>query len=145
MSSPFAPTPPDERPRLWILGPSADPNEGITTIGVHLPTFFVTVKRVGRDPGLLLLTLRALRKRSNADSLRISDLAWILWSTRGQVLGWLDRLSQARLLVYDTRDSGDPLVVELAADAPDPANWPVDGNVVPGPPQELPTHWFVQV
>lgn len=139
------PTPPDGHPRLWFLGPRAEPPEGITTVRVQLPAFFVIAGRVGRDPGLLLLTLRALRQRSGAEALRLSDLAWILWTTRGQVLGWLDRLSQARLVVYDTHAGLDPIVVEIVADPPDPRAWPVDGSLVPGPPHELPTHWFVQV
>jgi hypothetical protein len=139
------PTPPNEHPRLWFLGPRAEPPEGITVVRVHLPAFFVIVRRVGRDSGLLLLTLRALRQRASVETLRLSDLAWMLWTTRGQVLGWLDRLSQARLVVYETRADLDPVVVEFVRDPPDPSTWPVDGTIVPGPPQELPTHWFVQV
>ena len=139
------PTPPDEQPRIWFLGPRAEPPEGVTTLRVQLPAFFVIVRRVGRDSGLLLLTLRALRQRSGVEALRLSDLAWILWTTRGQVIGWLERLSQARLVVYETRSGRDPLVVEIVSEPPDPSTWPVDGTIVPGPPQELPTHWFVQV
>jgi len=138
-------TPPDQHPRLWFLSPRAEPPEGVTTVRVQLPAFFVIVRRVGRDSGLLLLTLRALRKRSGVNGLRLSDLAWILWTTRGQVLGWLDRLSQARLVVYETRAGRDPVVVEIVAEPPNPSTWPVDGSIVPAPPQELPTHWFVQV
>lgn len=139
------PPPSDETPRLWFLGPRAEPPEGITTVRVQLPAFFVIVRRVGRDSGLLLLTLRALRQRSGVEALRLSDLAWILWTSRGQVLGWLDRLSQARLVVYETHAGHDPIVVEIVAEPPDPSTWPVDGSIVPGPPHELPTHWFVQV
>lgn len=112
---------------------------------MRLPDFFVTVRRVGPNPGLLLLTLRALRQRSGSETLRLSDLTWILLASGGEILGWLDRLSQARLVVYDLRDRDDPLVIEIVSEPPDPGSWPVDGSAVPMPPHALPTHWFVQV
>jgi len=114
-------------------------------VRVDLPGFFVTLRRVGRDPALLLLTLRALRQRGALEALRLSDLTWVLRATRGEVLGWLDRLSRERLVVYDRREARDGFVVEIASEPPDPAAWPVDAPSGPLPPHELPTHWFVQV
>jgi len=138
-------SPSDDRPRLWFLGPRAEAPDGVATVRVQLPAFFVTVRRVGPEPGLLLLTLRALRLRAPVEALRLSDLAWVLVATRGEVMGWLERLSRARLVVYDRQGVRDALVVEVVAEPPDPASWPVDDPVVPAPPHELPTHWFVQV
>ena len=128
-----APPPPDEHPRLWFLGRRQEPAEGVATVRVDLPGFFVTLRRVGRDPALLLLTLRALRQRGALEALRLSDLTWVLRATRGEVLGWLDRLSRERLVVYDRREARDGFVVEIASEPPDPAAWPVDAPSGPLP------------
>lgn len=138
-------SPRDDPPRLWFLTARPEAPDGVATVNVHLPTFFLTLRRAGPDPGLLLLTLRALRLRASLEPLRLSDLTWVLLATRGEVLGWLERLSRARLVVYDRRGADDALVVEVVSAPPSPADWPVDGAAVPAPPHELPTHWFVQV
>lgn len=134
----------DERPRLWFLGPRAEPSEGLSTIRTDLPGFFGIVRRVGPDAALLLLTMRALRQRAPVDAPRLSELSWMLVAHRGEVLGWLGRLARARLVVVDRRGEDD-VVVEVVAEPPSPASWPVDRDILPVPPHALPTYWFVQV
>jgi DNA-binding MarR family transcriptional regulator len=137
--------PRDDTPRLWFLGPRAEPAVGLSTVRVDLPAFFLSLRRLGRDPALLFLALRALRQRTAVEELRLSDLAWMLLATRDQVVGWLDRLSRARLIVYDKRGVRGPLVIEIVFEPPDPSTWPVDGSILPMPPHEIPTFWLVQV
>jgi hypothetical protein len=111
-------------------------------VRVAFPEVFGLVARIGPEAALLLLTLRAMRTREPGGAVQVEELAWMLVARPGEILGWLERLSQARLLVYDRRGRG-ALVVELVASLPDPSTWPLEGVV--GPPRELPTYYFTQV
>lgn len=133
--------------RIHIVTPRALLGEGISVLPTDLGAFFVLVGRVGRDPGLLLLTLRALRQRALFASLKLGDLGWILRARPRRISRWLDRLSDEGILVYQLGGGYDfdALLVEIVADTPDPAAWPIEGDVFPSTGHELPTHWFVQV
>lgn len=128
--------------RLAFLGPHGEPEAGVSAIRVDLPALLLQVQRVGMEASLLLLALRALRARASGGTVRLDDLAWMLVARPGEVHGWLEQLSRARLVVYEQRHPTD-LVVELAASTPDPRSWPLEGPV--GPPRMLPTHLFTQV
>lgn len=138
---------PSDETRIHVLSPRAAPPEGLSTIPTDLASFFVTVRRVGRDPGLLLLTLRALRQRAGFGGTRMRDLGWILWASEGRISGWLHTLTRAGLIVsqpslaYDL----DVLVLEFVSEPPNPAVWPVEGPISGAAHHEIPTHWFVQV
>lgn len=129
-----------EHVSVRILQQRATPAEGVTTVHVDLAAFFETVASVGRDPALLLLTIRALRQRGG-QRMPFDDLAWIMRARANHVRAWLDRLAAARQLVYDT--SGGTVDIELLE--PTPPSW-TDLH----PPHiplryELPTHWFIHV
>lgn len=128
--------------RLAFLGPHSEPEAGVSALRVDLPALLLQVQRVGVEPSLLLLTLRALRARASGHSVRLDDLAWMLVARPGEVRGWLEQLSRARLVVYEERHASD-LVVELVASPIDPSAWPLEGPV--GPPRTLPTYLFTQV
>jgi hypothetical protein len=123
-----------------ILRQRGAPPDGITTFRTDLAELLRMVGRVGRDPALLLLTVRALRQRSGS-SVRLADLAWIMGASPLRIRCWLDRLAAADLVVYDAtngtidvevRESGLATFAEVQ------------------PPHmllryELPTHWFIHV
>ncbi len=136
-----------EETRLHFLVPRYMPPEGVSVLPIDLTAFFVTVRRVGRNPGLLLLTMRALRQRTGFSSVRIGDLSWILRTTGFTVGRWLEQLSRHGLVVYDLTGGSarDAVVVEIVTESPDLSA----GTGTPaasGPAHhELPTHWFVHV
>jgi hypothetical protein len=116
------------------------PPDGVTTVRVDLAAFFESLAEVGRDPALLLLTIRALRQRTGA-TLRLDDLVWIMGARSSRIRAWLDRLAAEGQLVYDVKD--DSIDIELPE--PMPPMW-TDVQ----PPHiplrfELPTHWFIHV
>ena len=110
-----------------------------------LHAFFAVLARVGNDPALLLLTIRALRVRMSM-LLAIHELAWILRARPRQVISWLDRLSAARLVVYDLSSplGRDAFLIEILEEPklPDP---PREAFSTSAPRREhvLPTHWFL--
>ena len=129
-----------ERVSVRILQQRATPAEGVTTVRVDLAAFFETLAHVGRDPALLLLTIRALRQRGG-HRMPLDDLAWIMRARATHIRAWLDRLAAAGQLVYDA--SGGAVDIELPE--PTPPTW-TDLH----PPHiplrfELPTHWFIHV
>lgn len=116
------------------------PPDGLTTVHVDLAAFFDSVADVGRDPALLLLTIRALRQRTGA-TLRLDDLVWIMGARPKRIRAWLDRLAAEGQLVYDVADD----VIEIELPEPPPPTW-TDVQ----PPHiplrfELPTHWFIHI
>jgi hypothetical protein len=134
---------PDLRVRIRVLRPDAPPVEGIQTLPTDLKRFFVIVRRVGRDSGLLLLTIRALRQRAPQGQPELMDLLWILGASRRRIRQWLETLSQAGLLVYDTT-TDDLLILEIADLGPPPVfeeRGPENTTVH----HEIPTHLFLHV
>lgn len=135
----------DDATRALILHSRRSAPEGVTHLPVSLPAFFIIVRRVGRDPGLLLLTLRALHLRSEHAPTRVADLSWMLGATHRRIGRWLDRLSEAGLLVYDLSSGhgADVIVLEIVAEestATESATVPI-GTAR----HDLPTHWFLHV
>jgi hypothetical protein len=136
--------PTDVRLRIRVLRPDAPPVEGIQTVPTDLKRFFVIVRRVGRDSGLLLLTIRALRQRAPLGQPEFTDLLWILGASRRRIRQWLETLSQAGLLVYDTTNDRDLLVLEIADLGPPPVfedRGPDNVTLH----HEIPTHFFLHV
>jgi hypothetical protein len=129
-----------DRIALRVLQQRGTPPDGVTTVRVDLAAFFESLAEVGRDPALLLLTIRALRQRSGA-TLRLDDLVWVMGARERRIRAWLDRLAAAGQLVYDVTDG----VIEIELPEPAPPAW-TDVQ----PPHiplrfELPTHWFIHV
>ncbi len=123
-----------------VLQQRGTPPDGVTTVRVDLAAFFDMVPQVGRDPALLLLTIRALRQRSGR-GMRLDDLTWILGARANRLRAWLDRLAAAGGLIYDARDG----TVEIELPEPTAPTW-----TEIHPPHiplrfELPTHWFIHV
>jgi len=110
------------------------------TLAADLPTFFTDVRRVGRDPALLLLTMRALRQRS-AGRISTDDLVWILGVGHRRIRRWLEQLSAVGVLVYDATNG--TLDVEL----PEPLVPTWEDAQTPYLPlrHPLPTHWFIHL
>lgn len=128
--------------QLAFLAPGREAAPGLATIRVDLAAFFDDVATLGAEPSVLLLALRALRLREPGGVVRLDDLAWMLVADDAAVLGWIERLSQARRLVYERRGPR-VLVMELVAGVADPSHRPLTGTV--GPPREIPTYVFTQV
>lgn len=128
--------------RLAFLGPAREPTSGVATIRVDLAAFFDELADLGPEASVLLLTLRALRLREPGGAVAIDDLAWMLVADSGAVRAWLERLSQARRLVYEPQGPR-ALLVEVVSAPPDLTHRPLTGKV--GPPRELPTYLFTQV
>ena len=123
-----------------MLQQRGTPPDGVTTVRVDLAAFFESLAEVGRDPALLLLTIRALRQRSGAP-LRLDDLVWIMGVESRRIRVWLDRLAAEGQLVYDVTEGA----IEIELPEPTPPTW-TDVQ----PPHiplrfELPTHWFIHV
>lgn len=135
--------PNDVRVRIRVLRPDTPPLEGIQTLPTDLRRFFVIVRRVGRDSGLLLLTIRALRHRAAQGQPEFTDLTWILGASRRRIRRWLETLSQAGLLVYDT--TGDDLLVLEIADLGPPPIFAERGPDNVTIHHEIPTHLFLHV
>jgi len=132
--------PQPDRIALRVLQQRGTPPDGVTTVRVDLAALFESLVEVGRDPALLLLTIRALRQRSGA-TLRLDDLVWVMRARRRRIRAWLDRLAAAGQLVYDVTEG----VIEIELPEPMPPTW---ADVQP--PHiplrfELPTHWFIHV
>jgi hypothetical protein len=132
--------PQPDRIALRVLQQRGTPPDGLTTVHIDLAAFFESVAEVGRDPALLLLTIRALRQRTGA-TLRLDDLVWIMRARAKCIRAWLDRLAAEGQLVYDVADG----VIEMELPEPTPPTW---ADVQP--PHiplrfELPTHWFIHV
>jgi len=125
---------------LRILRQRGTPPDGITVLHADLGAFVADIARIGRDPALLLLTIRALRQRSSG-RVFMDDLVWILRASRRRIREWLEHLSAAGVLVYDaTNGTLDVELPELS-----PPTW-----TEVHPPQlsirhDLPTHWFIHV
>lgn len=123
-----------------ILQQRGTPSDGVTTVRVDLAAFFNAVPQVGRDPALLLLTIRALRQRAGA-TLQLDDLVWVMGAGPRRIRAWLDRLAAAGQLVYDVTDGA----TEIELPEPLPPTW-TDVQPPHIPLQfELPTHWFIHV
>jgi hypothetical protein len=130
--------------QIRVLRPDRPPVEGVQTLPTDLKRFFVIVRRVGRDSGLLLLTIRALRHRAPQGQPEFTDLLWILGTSPRRIRSWLETLSQAGLLVYDTTNARDILILEIADLGPPPV------FEERGPDEitlhhEIPTHLFLHV
>lgn len=129
-----------DRISVRILQQRGTPPDGVTTVHVDLPAFMDDIAKVGRDPALLLLTIRALRQRSGS-RIHLSDLSWMLRARSTRIRTWLDRLAATARLVYDATNGS----IEIELPEASPPTW-TDIH----PPQfpfrvELPTHWFVHV
>lgn len=132
--------PQPDRIALRVLQQRGTPPDGVTTVHVDLAAFVESLPQIGRDPALLLLTIRALRQRSGA-TLRLGDLVWVMGARSRRIRTWFDRLAAEGKLVYDVTDG----VIEIELPEPTPPTW-TDVQ----PPHiplrfELPTHWFIHV
>jgi hypothetical protein len=122
---------------IRILRAHGTPPDGMMMLHVDLGEFFRMIARVGRDPALLLLTIRALRQRSGG-GVRMHDLGWILGASPARIRSWLDRLVATGSLVYDATNG--TVDVELPEAAP---TWrDIHPPAIPLR-YELPTHWFI--
>ncbi|HXI12037.1 MAG TPA: hypothetical protein VNM92_05260 [Thermoanaerobaculia bacterium] len=131
--------------RLHIVAPRGTLPEGTSSVAVDLARYFTIVRRVGHNPGLMLLTLRALRQRRGFLLLRIGDLSWILRASESRLNRWLARLERERLVIYHlTSDFGRELVEIEIIESEEIAAIDVDGSDH-RLQHTLPTHWFVQV
>jgi hypothetical protein len=130
--------------RIRVLRSDRAPIEGIQTLPTDLKRFFVIVRHVGRDSGLLLLTIRALRQRAPKGQPELQDLLWILRTSRRRIERWLEALSHAGLLVYDTTNERDLLVLEIADLGPPPIFEEIDAEHATIH-HEIPTHYFLHV
>jgi hypothetical protein len=131
--------------RLHVIAARGALPEGTNTVPVDLARFFTLIGRVGHDPGLMLLTLRALRQRRGFLLLPLADLSWVLHATEGRLRGWLARLERERLLVYQpTSDFGRALLDIEIIEGDEVLPVDVDGGER-RLQHTLPTHWFVQV
>jgi len=128
--------------RIAFLAPVREAATGVATIRVDLAAFFDDVAALGAEPCVLLLALRALRLREPGGVVALDELAWMCVADEAAVLGWIERLSQARRLVYERRGPR-ALPIELVAGVADPSHGPFTGTV--GPPGEIPTYIFTQV
>lgn len=129
-----------DRIAVRILQQRGTPPDGVTAVHVDLAAFVRDIAKVGRDPALLLLTIRALRQRSGS-RIRLADLAWILRARPARICTWLDRLAATGRLVYD-RTNGS---IEIELPEASPPTW-TDIHPPDFPFRfELPTHWFVHV
>jgi hypothetical protein len=128
--------------RLGFVGPAREAPPGVAAIRVDLRAFFEEVAVLGPEPSVLLLALRALRLREPGGVVAVDELAWMLVADPAAILGWIERLSQARKLVYERRGH-HALLVELVAAPGDVSRLPLTGPV--GPPMDLPTYLFTQV
>jgi len=134
----------DARVRIRVLKPEMPPLDGVQTLPTDLRRFFVIVRRVGPDTGLLLLTIRALRHRATKGEPDFRDLLWILGASPRRIRAWVERLSQAGLLVYDTTDAKDLLVLEIVDLGPPPVFGDTDVDAVTLH-HDLPTHFFLHL
>ncbi|HEX8254180.1 MAG TPA: helix-turn-helix domain-containing protein [Thermoanaerobaculia bacterium] len=141
--SPFLPRlsmPQRDRVTLRILQQRGTPPDAMTTVRVDLGEFFDHVRRIGRDPALLLLTIRALRQRGGG-WLQLSDLAWMLGARPARLRTWLDQLARAGTLVYDGTNGS----IDVELPEPDVLTWTdVHPPLLPVR-HELPTYWFLHV
>ena len=128
--------------RLGFVGPAREAPAGVAAIRVDLRAFFDEVTVLGPEASVLLLALRALRLRAPGGVVAVDELAWMLVADPTAVLGWIERLSQARRLIYERRGN-HALLVELVAEPSDVSSSPMPGPV--GPPRDLPTYLFTQV
>lgn len=129
-----------DRTLLRVLQQRGTPPDGVTTVQVDLAAFVDSITEVGRDPALLLLTIRALRQRSGA-TLRLDDLVWVMGARSRRIRTWLDRLAAEGKLVYDVTDG----IIEIELPELTPPTW-TDVQPPHVPLRfELPTHWFIHV
>lgn len=128
--------------RLGFVGPAREASPGVAAIRVDLRAFFDEVAGLGPEASVLLLALRALRLREPGGAVAVDELAWMLVADPAAVLGWIERLSQARRVIYERRGH-HALLVELVATPADVSRSPLTGPV--GPPRDLPTYLFTQV
>ena len=70
-----------DRETLRILQRHGTPPDGVTMLRADLGSLVADIARVGRDPALLLLTIRALRQRSGGRVV-MGDLVWILRASK---------------------------------------------------------------
>lgn len=130
---------------VFVLAPRSEPAPGTPHVVVDLVAFFAMLARVGNDPALLLLTIRALRVRLSM-LLGVQNLAWILRARPRQVVAWLDRLSAARLVVYDLSSplGRDAFLVEFLEEPKLPEQPHTEFDpITPRREHALPTHWFL--
>ncbi len=132
--------------RIHVSSPRGRLPEGVSVVDVDLDSFFALLRKIGNDPGLLLLTLRALRQRSAYGGMRFLDLAWVLRTSERRVAKWFERLSAEGLVIYQLQsDLGiDVFTVEIVEDDT-PSAPPRTDAVIPSVRHALPTHWFAQV
>jgi hypothetical protein len=129
-----------DRVTIRILQQHATPPDGMTTVRADLGEFFDHVRRIGRDPALLLLTIRALRQRGGG-RLQLSDLTWMLGARPARLRTWLDQLARAGTLVYDGTNGS----IDVELPEPDVLTWTdVHPPLLPVR-HELPTYWFLHV
>jgi hypothetical protein len=128
-----------------VVPPRTEQAPGAATIQVDLTHFFALLQRIGRDPALLLLTLRATRVRMWS-TYGVHELAWMLRAPQREVLAWLDNLSRERLVAYQlTAMFGrDAFLLELLGEPiipppPTDAMWPPTARRIE---HALPAFWF---
>lgn len=132
--------------RIQIASPRAPQPEGVSVVDVELGSFFTLLGRIGNDPGLLLLTVRALRQRATYGGMRLTDLAWVLRASERSLSRWFERLSNEGLVVYQIQSAVgvDVFVIEIVDDDTPPPR-PTGDAVLPSVRHALPTHWFAHV
>ena len=115
----------------------------MSVLGIDLGAFFLTVRDIGADPALVLLTARALAIRGSG-AVTFRDLGWVLGLGRRRVVGSLRRLSGAGAIVWHEEAGRGVIAVEIVPDLP--GERPLFGpeDTPPFSTHALPSHWFVQ-
>ena len=130
-----------ERPTRIRIAPAAtEAPIGLSTLTVDLGAFLATAREIGFDPGLLLLTTRALGVRSGG-SMALKDLRWVLGAEIGEILRWLTALEGSGLCVWQA--NGTTVTLEIASTETERTLFGPDD--APGVLHRLPTHWFVRM
>ena len=124
-----------EATRIYFLAPRSAAAEGIVTVPVDFAHVVSLIPRVGRNPTMLYVTLRALRQTAGMGSLKVDDLVWILRAQRWRIWWWMHTLSKERLLVYRLANGyfTDVLLFQVAA------------RPAMGREHDVPAYWFEHV
>jgi hypothetical protein len=130
-----------ERPsRIRIARASTEAPIGLSTLTVDLGTFLATAREIGFDPGLLLLTMRALALRSGG-AVPLQEVGWVLGAQTPEILRWLVALEGSGLCVWQAH--GATVSLEIASTETERTLFGPDD--APGVLHRIPTHWFVRM
>ena len=129
--------------RLKLVRSAREAPLGLSLLGIDLGAFFWSVRDIGADPALVLLTSRALALRRGG-TVSFHDLGWVLGLRRGGVLRALRRLSDTGAIVWHDEAGQGVIAIEVVPELPGERALFGPDDVPPFSTHALPTHWFVQ-